>query len=101
MLYLEQPAGVGFSYTDVVDPKPYYDDETSAKYNLEALQKFFELFSEYKDNEFHITGESYAGIYIPYLAHEILTKDETKINLKGIMIINGCTNWTLDTNLAF
>ena len=37
MLYLEQPAGVGFSYTDVVDPKPYYDDETSAKFNLEAL----------------------------------------------------------------
>ena len=48
-------------------------------------------------NEFYITGESYAGIYIPYLSNEILKRNklpsrEITINLKGIMINNACTD---------
>lgn len=33
VIYIESPAGVGFSYTDQMDPKPYYDDEISANDN--------------------------------------------------------------------
>ncbi len=45
-----------------------------------------------------MSGESYAGIYIPYLANEIIkhnklpSSKETIIKLKGIMIGNGCTD---------
>jgi carboxypeptidase C (cathepsin A) len=35
-------------------------------------------------------GESYAGIYVPTLAYAIHTSKST-INLKGIMVGNGCT----------
>ena len=61
-----------------------------------------ERFSEYKNNSIYISGESYAGIYVPFLANEIyeynmnVTVDK-KINLKGFMVGNGVTNWTFDT----
>ena len=37
---------------------------TQAHDNYDALVSFFEGFPEFKDNEFYITGESYAGQYI-------------------------------------
>ena len=65
--------------------------------NYNALIDFFRKFPELKNNEFYISGESYAGIYIPFLATKILEMNklpetETRINLKGIMIGNACTN---------
>jgi len=44
-----------------------------------------------------MTGESYAGVYIPYLSSHILEMNrlpntKTKINLKGIMNGNPCTD---------
>lgn len=48
-----------------------------------------------------MSGESYAGVYIPTLASKIVdynaapTKESVKkINLKGIAIGNGCTDPT-------
>ena len=45
VIYLESPAGVGFSYTD--EPMPVYDDEISARDNYLAVLKWYELFPEY------------------------------------------------------
>lgn len=68
-----------------------------AEDNYNALMDFYRKFPNLKNNEFFIAGESYAGIYIPYLARKILDKNslpetETKLNFKGIMIGNGCTD---------
>jgi carboxypeptidase C (cathepsin A) len=59
--------------------------------------QFYTKFSTLRNNEFYITGESYAGIYIPYLANKILSMNKLpetmiKMNLKGIMINNACTD---------
>lgn len=51
-----------------------------AQSNFEALQDFFRLFPEYKDNELFLTGESYAGIYIPTLA--VLVMQDPSMNLQ-------------------
>ena len=67
MLYIESPAGVGYSYVD--GAKPAYTDENVAEDNYLTIKKFFEKFAELKDNDFFISGESYAGIYVPFLAH--------------------------------
>lgn len=67
VIYIESPAGVGYSYTD--EEKPKYNDTTSAEDNYKAIKTWFSKFPEYKTNEFFISGESYAGIYVPYLAH--------------------------------
>lgn len=71
MLYLESPAKVGYSIGNGV-----VNDNTVAEQNLRALLDFFTRFPEYKTKEFYITGESYAGVYIPLLANEIILHNE-------------------------
>ena len=93
MIYLEAPAGVGFSYS--TDPADYHtNDLQTAEDNYAALQAFFAGFPEYADNDFFIAGESYAGVYVPTLAYQIYLGTQAgtnTINLKGIMVGNGCT----------
>lgn len=48
--------------------------------NYLALKRFFELFPEYKNNQVFLTGESYAGIYIPTLAERVM--EDESINLQ-------------------
>ncbi|GFY50081.1 lysosomal protective protein [Trichonephila inaurata madagascariensis] len=95
VLFLEAPAGVGFSYAD--DKKYFTDDDTVANDNYVALQHFFEKFPEFKRNDFYITGESYGGIYIPTLSVKVLT-GPAKINFKGFAIGNGYLDGTNLTN---
>ncbi|XP_068120591.1 lysosomal protective protein-like [Hyperolius riggenbachi] len=94
MLYLESPAGVGFSYSD--DKQYIINDSQTARDNYMALKDFFRLFPEFTANEFYITGESYGGFYVPTLAVE-LSKDES-IKLKGIAIGNGLTSYEINYN---
>lgn len=102
VIYLESPAGVGFSYNDDKDDVKY-NDVKSGKENLEAVVDFFRKFPSLVNNEFYISGESYAGIYIPYLASNIIDYNATaavRINLKGLLIGNGVTDWTVDAEAA-
>lgn len=88
MFYVEQPAGVGFSYSDV---KSDYitGDAKAASDNYILIKKFFERFPEKKSNDFYITSESYGGHYIPELTYQILenNKDDS-INFKGFAVGN-------------
>lgn len=93
MLYVEQPLGVGFSFADT---EQHITDESSAALNLLTLLKFFELYREFSKNKFYISGESYAGIYCPLLAEQVLHHNrdhaaERHINLAGLFVGNGCT----------
>ena len=99
MLFIEQPVGVGFSYAsgdNVADIYASNNDTNSAQRNLLAVNKFFSLYPEYMSNEFFITGESYAGVYVPTLAYDIVTAalgSYTGPPLKGIAVGNGCTGY--------
>jgi len=96
MIYIESPAGVGYSWA--AGAKPKYTDESSAEDNYLAVLEFFKKFPEYKDNEFYISGESYAGVYVPFLAHKIAVEHvkDNSVNLKGILIGNGVTDLDYD-----
>nr|XP_055049711.1 lysosomal protective protein-like [Misgurnus anguillicaudatus] len=94
MLYLESPAGVGFSYSD--DKKYTSNDTEVAMNNYLAIKTFFKLFPEYSKNEFFLTGESYGGIYIPTLAEIVM--EDSSINLKGIAVGNGLSSYELNDN---
>eukprot|EP00586_Coscinodiscus_wailesii_P009443 CAMPEP_0172521832 /NCGR_PEP_ID=MMETSP1066-20121228/292802_1 /TAXON_ID=671091 /ORGANISM="Coscinodiscus wailesii, Strain CCMP2513" /LENGTH=485 /DNA_ID=CAMNT_0013304793 /DNA_START=72 /DNA_END=1526 /DNA_ORIENTATION=+ len=88
MLYVEQPVGVGFSYTDSKNPG-VFTDERAATDNYLAIKSFFDRFPNLKGNEFYITSESYGGHYIPTLAKHIIQMDTSKdINFKGFAIGN-------------
>ena len=98
MLFIEQPVGVGFSYAsgdNVADIYASNNDTNSAQRNVLAVNKFFSLYPEYMSNEFYITGESYAGIYVPTLAYDIVTAPDlyTGPPLMGIAVGNGCTGY--------
>ena len=98
MLFIEQPVGVGFSYAsgdNVTDIYASNTDDNSAQRNVLAVNKFFSLYPEYMSNEFYIAGESYAGIYVPTLAYDIVTAPDlyTGPPLMGIAVGNGCTGY--------
>ena len=45
-----------------------HTDMSSSRDALKALEVFYTKFPEYKNNSLFISGESYAGLYVPYLA---------------------------------
>ncbi|CAH8865479.1 unnamed protein product [Trichobilharzia szidati] len=94
VLYLESPAGVGFSYS--LDGNVTTDDDQTALNNHHALLHFLEKFPEYEGRKLYVTGESYGGVYVPTLA--LLLKDSPRFKLAGIAVGNGLTSHTLNDN---
>ena len=94
LLAIEQPAGVGFSTTN--NPKYLWKDDDTAENLLYAVKNFLNEFN-LEGREFYISGESYAGVYIPFLATHMLEDTSVdKVNLKGILVGNGLTDFDTD-----
>ena len=94
LLVIEQPAGVGFS--KINDPGFVYNDQIAGENLLFAIKDFLAEYSM-KNREFYISGESYAGVYIPTVATFILNDEsEDKVNLRGVLIGNGLTDFETD-----
>ncbi|KAI5681513.1 hypothetical protein M9H77_02741 [Catharanthus roseus] len=92
VLFLESPAGVGFSYSNTTSDYKNNGDKLTAADNYAFLVNWLERFPKYKKRNFYISGESYAGHYVPQLAHNIIyhnkKTNKTISNLKGILIYN-------------
>jgi len=100
VLFLDQPVGVGYSYADSgsVDNSPAAAEDVHA-----FLELFVARYGKYRSNELHISGESYAGTYLPHIAHVIHSENKKKhstsnsnsvaplpkLNFKSVMIGNG------------
>ena len=90
LLYVDQPIGTGFSKGGLHDAK----SETEVAEDMAIMLKgFVEQNPEYAGRDFFITGESYAGHYVPAIAHYLaFTATDVNLNLKGIAIGNGLTD---------
>ncbi|KAL3840681.1 hypothetical protein ACJIZ3_025272 [Penstemon smallii] len=92
ILFLDSPVGVGYSYSNTSSDLLSNGDKRTAAENLEFLLKWFKRFPEYKGRDFYISGESYAGHYVPQLSQAIVGHNqkngEKLINLKGFMVGN-------------
>jgi cathepsin A (carboxypeptidase C) len=100
VLIIEAPIGVGYSYCEAQAKGGVCKntDKFTASASRTALQDFFaNKFPELVQNNFFITGESYAGVYIPTLAKEILDH-APEINLKGLAVGDPCTDNTAQRN---
>ena len=64
VLYLESPAGVG--YTINTDVTKTYNEKISSTESVYALGKFIEEFYEYSNVDYYISGFIYSGINIPF-----------------------------------
>lgn len=96
ILFFDSPVGVGYSYSNTSSDLLNNGDKKTAADSLAFLLNWFERFPQYKGRDFYITGESYAGHYVPQLSQAIVrynqaTKDE-KINLRSYMVGNALTD---------
>ena len=98
-LIFESPAGVGYSYCDATKHhKPCVNtDNSTADAAHHALLDFFGTkFPELQRNPFYITGESYAGVYVPMLARRVLDANDRgvqpRINLRSVAVGDPCTD---------
>ena len=106
LLIINSPPPVGFSYCDPAGPAGdgyscgKWNDTRTAEHNLVFLKNWISLFPEFRTNKFYLTGESYAGIYVPTLARAILqdkSKEASSINLAGWAVGDAC----MGTEVAF
>lgn len=101
MIYLDSPAGVGMSYT--TDKRQLHTNDTQTAVDANTfIRKFFQRYPEFASNEFYIAGESYAGVYVPSVALEVMEGNgkgqSPTVNLKGYLVGNGCTDPEFDAN---
>lgn len=105
VLYIESPAGVGYSIAET-DADMVHNDMSTSVDALAALEQWYDKFPSYNDSNLWISGESYGGIYVPYLAWQIHQNNlkydldkrvKYKYPLKGILVGNGATSWDYDS----
>ncbi|XP_044473198.1 serine carboxypeptidase 1-like isoform X2 [Mangifera indica] len=101
MIYLDSPAGVGLSYSK--NESKYITGDIQTAIDTHAfLLKWFELYPQFLNNPFYISGESYAGIYVPTLASQVVKGIKAganpRINFKGYLVGNGLTDRQFDGN---
>ncbi|WVZ51475.1 hypothetical protein U9M48_002620 [Paspalum notatum var. saurae] len=105
ILFLDSPAGVGYSYTNTTSDLYNSGDMRTARESYTFLVKWFERFPQYKYRDFYITGESYAGKqpdnnctwhYVPQLSQLVYQNNKgvknPVINFKGFMVGNAVTD---------
>lgn len=93
VVVFDSTAGVGFSRAG--DPTFVWNDTTTAQYNLQAQQKFLDLFPQFKNSDYFVTGESYGGRYGPTFVEAILNSGDAQLisTLKGMALGNPCTGF--------
>lgn len=90
ILFVEQPVGTGFSQGV---PNAQNEDDV-AEQLVGFFQQFLEVFSELKGKKFYLTGESYAGTYVPYIANFIFDhSDMLDLDLQGFWISDPSISW--------
>eukprot|EP01103_Thecamoeba_quadrilineata_P009174 TRINITY_DN18891_c0_g1_i1.p1 TRINITY_DN18891_c0_g1~~TRINITY_DN18891_c0_g1_i1.p1 ORF type:complete len:487 (+),score=66.30 TRINITY_DN18891_c0_g1_i1:3-1463(+) len=94
MLYVEAPAGVGFSYSNTSSDYNT-NDAITAQDNYAFLQGFLQEYPQYQGRQTWIAGESYGGVYVPTLVQQIINGPDSALSkqLQGFMVGNpvlGC-----------
>lgn len=86
MLYVEQPVGTGFTKGT---PVATSQEETAAEF-VKFFKNWQEIFG-IKNYKIYVTGESYAGRYVPYISAAMLDqKNKTYFDLNGALVYDPC-----------
>lgn len=90
MLYIDNPVGIGYSFTDNV--AGFSKSQEQVAENLyKFMVQFYELFPELRKNQLIIGGESLGGKFATSLAYEIHKHNpasHTKMNMTGLFVGN-------------
>jgi carboxypeptidase C (cathepsin A) len=100
MLFIEQPIRTGYSKAARGAREVTNEDDVAQDF-YHFMQSFLTVFPEYQGLPVYITGESYAGMYIPWIAEKIVKRqislgyerqfypgapDDIHVDLQGIAI---------------
>ncbi|PIM98942.1 Serine carboxypeptidases (lysosomal cathepsin A) [Handroanthus impetiginosus] len=101
IIFIDQPAGTGFSYTKT--SKAYYSSDTlSAALNYEFLIKWLINHPKYIENPLYIGGDSFSGIIVPLVVIEVYNGVEARnkplLNMKGYVLGNPHMSQYIDIN---
>ncbi|XP_002441584.1 serine carboxypeptidase-like 50 [Sorghum bicolor] len=96
LLFIDSPLGTGFSAAPSPADIPT-NQSVIAAHILAALQSLYSLDPTLRARPFFLTGESYAGKYVPAAGAHILDAnaglpEAQRVNLRGVAIGNGLTH---------
>ena len=87
VLYVDQPAGTGFSVAQTPDAYATNQEEVAEAFSA-FLANFYSFYPDTRNRQLFLTGESYAGKYLPAIAARFVTHG---IPVAGVAIGNGLT----------
>ncbi|KAH9642787.1 hypothetical protein HF086_010440 [Spodoptera exigua] len=102
LLFIDNPVGTGYSFTEHVDGFTT-DMATYSSHLFIALKQFLQIFPELKTVPLYLAGESYAGKYVPAMAMEIHKRKDklvSEINLQGLIIGNAYVDPEVISHIA-
>lgn len=103
-LIFEHPLGVTYSFPKDVADVPKSPAQGAEQY-YNALQNFLDKHPELRDNKIVLTGESYAGTYLPQLANCIYKAKANNIKLASVVLLDAwvdpITQMSTDTQYAY
>ncbi|KAJ3084102.1 Cell death protease [Quaeritorhiza haematococci] len=73
ILYVDQPVGTGYSFTNVGAIPNNEIQVSDMMYKF--IRRFLYIFDELQNHDLILSGESFAGQYIPYLARTIIQRN--------------------------
>uniref|UniRef100_A0A0D6QSR8 Carboxypeptidase n=1 Tax=Araucaria cunninghamii TaxID=56994 RepID=A0A0D6QSR8_ARACU len=96
LLFVDSPIGSGFSVPPSDEAIPTNQEEV-AKDLYSFLEAFYDLNHRYRSRPFYVTGESYAGKYVPSLAYYMVGQldeigSKKALRIDGLAIGNGMTH---------
>eukprot|EP01040_Poterioochromonas_malhamensis_P014955 gene14955-16649_t len=96
MVFLEQPAGVGFSYSTDDSILTDFNDYRASIDNVRIIRSFFDKFPSLRKNAFYLASESYGGHYIPHWTYQLFDNNENsdlRETFKGYLVGNPFTSF--------
>ncbi|RDW75873.1 hypothetical protein BP5796_06694 [Coleophoma crateriformis] len=99
MLFIDQPAGVGFSSVNgSIEGGPATLLEAAADFEKFLTIFFTEAFPQFSTQPFHLTGESFAGHYLPaftkYIGErqKMLAKDHLPVPIQSLVLVDSAVD---------
>ncbi|KAH9849948.1 alpha/beta-hydrolase [Lenzites betulinus] len=86
-IWIDQPVGTGFSTTD--SDGYVLDEEQVGSDFMGFLENLVKVFPSLKNRPLHLTGESYAGTYIPYIMKAYFGLADPPVNVVKFAIGDG------------
>ncbi|KAH6773146.1 hypothetical protein C2S51_011550 [Perilla frutescens var. frutescens] len=101
IIFIDQPAGTGFSYAKTREAYKC-SDTLLGRQNYEFLKKWLLNHPGYLKNPLYIAGDSYSGLTVPLVVDEVYNGIEAgsnpKLNMKGYILGNPLTDVYADFN---